>query len=297
MKHSKQTNILQWITACCLLTACWACSSEVTEGGLLAEEGTPVKIMAEIQELTQTKAAVVENSYDRTSFIDGDKIRVNRIEGNASAQRVDYTYTAGSPNTWTTTAEPIVLKAGSKYEATYPSDYTNILQDQSKLDGSDFLRSNLLKSGQITSRDGVLRFTEANGGAFTHQNVKLTLVFKVSTGSLAGDFTTALLSAPGLITGGNNTENITLFRPDDAAYTWCGIVYPKGGSGTTDLALQLTYQGVVYKATLSCGLAAGTHYTYTLTLKNDILVPEGSTIDDWKTDPNGDYTGDFDKTT
>lgn len=292
MKHSKQTNILQWITACCLLTACWACSSEVTEGGLLAEEGTPVKIMAEIQELTQTKAAVAENSYDRTTFIAGDKIRVNRIEGDGSAQRVDYTYTAGSPNTWATTADPIVLKAGSKYEATYPSDYTNILQDQSKSDGTDFLRSNLLKSGQITSRDGVLRFTEANGGAFTHQNVKLTLVFKVSTGLLAGDFTTALLSAPGLITGGNKTENITLFRPDDAAYTWCGIVFPKGG--TTDLALQLTYQKVVYKATLSCGLAAGTHYTYTLTLKNDILVPEGSTIDDWKTDPNGDYTGGFD---
>lgn len=296
MKHSKQTNLLQRITACCLLTACWACSSEVTEG-LQVEEGTPVKIVAEIQELTQTKTAVKENSYDRTSFIDGDKIRVNRIESIGSAQRVDYTYTAGSPNTWTTTADPIVLKAASKYEATYPSDYTNILQDQSKSDGSDFLKSNLLKSGQITSRDGVLRFTEANGGAFTHQNVKLTLVFKVSTGSLAGDFTTALLSAPGLITGGNKTENITLFRPDAAAYTWCGIVYPKGGSGTTDLALQLTYQGVVYKATLSCGLAAGTHYTYTLTLKNDILVPEGSTIDDWKTDPKGDYTGDFDKTT
>ena len=293
MKHSKQTNLLQRITACCLLTACWACSSEVTEG-LQVEEGTPVKIVAEIQELTQTKTPVAENFYDRTSFITGDKIRVNRIEDNTSAQRVDYTYTAGSPGssgTWATTADPIVLKAGSKYEATYPSDYTNILQDQSKSDGSDFLKSNLLKSGQITSRDGVLHFT--GDGAFTHQNVKLTLVFKVSAGSLTGDFTTALLSAPGLINGGDKTENITLFRPDAAAYTWCGIVYPKGGSGTTNLNLQLTYQGVVYKATLSCGLAAGTHYTYTLTLKNDILVPEGSTIDDWKTDPNGDYTGGF----
>lgn len=291
MKHSKQTNLLQRITACCLLTACWACSSEVTEG-LQVEEGTPVKIVAEIQELTQTKTAVKENSYDRTSFIDGDKIRVNRIESIGSAQRVDYTYTAGSPNTWTTTAEPIVLKAGSKYEATYPSDYTNILQDQSTSDGTDFLKSNLLKSGQITSRDGVLRFTEKNGGAFTHQNVKLTLAFKVNGGGApTKDFTSALLSAPGLIAGGNETENITLFRPDAAAYTWCGIVFPKGE--TTNLALQLTYQGVVYKATLSCGLAAGTHYTYTLTLKNDILVPEGSTIDDWKTDSSGDYTGGF----
>lgn len=290
MKHSKQTNILQWITACCLLTACWACSSEVAEGGLLAEEGTPVKIMAEIQEPTQTKTDVEGNSYDRTSFINGDKIRVYRIEGNSSAQQsVDYTYTDVS-SAWTTTADPIVLKAGSTYEATYPSDYERILQDQSKADGSDFLKSNLLKSGRITSRDGVLHFID--GGAFTHQNVKLTLVFKVNGGDEpTEDFKSALLSAPGLITGSGSTENVTLFRPD-AAYIWCGIVYPKGK--TTDLDLQLTYQDVVYKATLSCGLAPGTHYTYTLTLKNDILVPEGSTIDDWKTDSSGDYTGGFD---
>lgn len=294
MKHSKQTNILQWITACCLLTACWACSSEVAEGGLLAEEGTPVKIMAEIQEPTQTKTDVEGNSYDRTSFIKGDKIRVYRIEGSSSVQSVDYTYTAGS-SAWTTTADPIVLKAGSTYEATYPSDYERILQDQSKADGSDFLKSNLLKSGRITSRDGVLHFI--GDGAFTHQNVKLTLVFKVNDGGKpTEDFKSALLSAPGLITGsGSSSENITLFRPDDNVYTWCGIVYPKGI--TTDLALELNYQGVAYKATLSCDLAPGKHYTYTLTLKNNILVPEGNTIDDWKTDSSGDYTGEFDKET
>lgn len=291
MKHCNRTNILIRITGCFLLAAGWGCSMELPSE-LVAEEGTPVKIMAEIQEISQTKAdpETTENSYDRSSFINTDKIRVYRLVNGTVAHQVDYTYSASA---WSTaTASPVTLQAGSTYQASYPSDYTGILQDQSAADGSGFLKSNYLKSETVTSRDGILHFT--GDGAFKRQNAKLTLVFQLDGGSSPdGAFTSALLSAPGLISGGGNDENITLYRPAANAYTWCGIVYPKGGA--TTISLQLTYKGVVYKAAFSCSLAAGTHYKYTMTLKNNILVPKGSAVEDWKSDPNGDYSGGFDK--
>lgn len=293
MKHAKRTNILLRATGCCLLAACWACSAEMPLG-LAAEEGTPVEIVAEIQDVQQTKAVA---DYDRTSsFIANDKVRVYRLVNESRVQQADYTC-SGSGSAWTlSSSDPVTLQAASEYEAVFPSDYTGIRQDQSAADGSGYLKSNYLKSGKITSRDGILRFTDA--GAFVHQNVKLTLEFKVQSGGgtdnkPAVDFTNALLSAPGLLNGGSDDENITLYRPDASAYLWCGIVYPKNAN--TTLNLQLTYQGVVYKAAVSCALAAGTHYRYTLTLKNNILVPEGGTIEGWKTDSTGDYTGEFDK--
>lgn len=292
MKHAKRTNILLRATGCCLLVACWACSAEMPLG-LAAEEGTPVEIVAEIQDVQQTKAVA---DYDRTSsFITNDKIRVYRLVNGSRVQQADYTC-SGSGSAWTPPSlNPVTLQVASEYEAVFPSDYTSIRQDQSAADGSGYLKSNYLKSGKITSRDGILRFTET--GAFVHQNVKLTLEFKVQNGGTDNkpteDFTSALLSAHGLLSGGIDNENITLYRPDASAYLWCGIVYPKNAN--TTINLQLTYQGVVYKAAVSCGLAAGTHYKYTLTLKNNILVPEGGTIEGWKTDSTGDYTGEFDK--
>lgn len=277
------------MAGCCLLAACWACSMELPSEQL-PEDGTPVKIMAEIEEPAKTKAAVEVGAYDRSAFSASDKIIVYRLENDTRKQQAGYTYSGSAWATSETT--PVTLQAGSTYEAVFPADYTSILQDQSASDGSGFLRSNLLKTGRIASRDGVLRFTGSNGGAFKHQNVKLTLVFQLSGGGTLQDaVTNNILSAAGLVTGGNAVENIALFRPDPDVYTWCGIVYPKGS--TTTLTLQLTYRGVTYKTTLDCGLQAGQHYTYTLTLQNGILVPTGSSIAGWKSEPDEDYTGKF----
>ena len=79
------------------------------------------------------------------------------------------------------------------------------------------------------------------------------------------------------------------YRPDAAA-TWHGIVYPKKAS--TDISLALTYDNVKYSATIKCPMEAGKHYQYDLKIENDILVPDGMTIENWKSgDP---YTGGFD---
>lgn len=288
MNKLKRTNIPVWITGCCLLFAGWGCSSE-SSLEQLPDEGTPVEVLAEISGMPDTKAAMAENDYDRSSFSNTDKIRIYRSGTGVAAQQADYVYTTGSG--WDKVENAVTLQAGATYYAVYPSDYERILQDQVTANGSGFLKSNLLKSGTVTTRDGVLKFT-GDAGAFTHQNVKLTLEIKSASGQTwSGVFTNTRLSATGLLTKDGGEENIALFQPDPDVRTWCGIAYPQNKA--TTLTVQLTYQGIIYKTTLSCGLLSGTHYRYTLTLQDNKLVPQGSTIEGWKSDPDKDYTGDF----
>ncbi len=54
------------------------------------------------------------------------------------------------------------------------------------------------------------------------------------------------------------------------------------GTSATDLTVSLTCDGVTYKATLTgCALRTGYHYTYNLTLHNDMLIPASCTIGKW----------------
>lgn len=50
--------------------------------------------------------------------------------------------------------------------------------------------------------------------------------------------------------------------------------------------------GMNYSSTINCALAAKTHYQYTLSLRDDILVPEANGILGWTDDFN--YTGPID---
>lgn len=106
--------------------------------------------------------------------------------------------------------------------------------------------------------------------------------------SLPADFSFQV-SGAGLQTGGTTSEFIKLYHPGDK--TWCGIVHPKE-SGTTAITITLTYNGVNYSSTINCALAAKTHYQYTLSLRDDILVPEANGILGWTDDFN--YTGPID---
>lgn len=268
-------------TGICLVALLGGCANEI-DISRDVPDGTPVELVAEIEGSAPTKAATDLNVYDRSSFIASDKISLQKSHG-SSLQQADYTLSADA-SAWTPPASnPITLEAGATYRAVYPSGDLNanyILQDQKTAE--NFRKSNKLVSGTITSRDGVLRFTGTN--AFSHQYTKITLTFQAKTGSLSGNLTNTLISAQGLHTGGTVYESISLFRPDDTAYSWCGIVYPKNED--TSLSLSLDYGGVSYKVTLTCGMQSGKHYNYTLTIENGILVPSVSKIDDWISDIN-----------
>lgn len=282
MKHPKLKYLCILAIAFGLMAGNWSCTNEVLIDDFQVSEGDPVHLIAEIDNSLPTKANLpASNEYDRMQFISGDKIRVFKKYGGTVKQQVDYSFDADS---WITTDKnPVTLQASATYYAVYPynnegtADKGGILQNQT--DKMSYLQSNRLQTIEIFSRDGVLRFTGEN--AFIHKNTKLTLLFQPDTGApaLSGSFKSTLIIGPGLRTGGSTEESISLYRPDNLEYSWCGILYPQNSN--TDISISLTYENVVYKVTLTCGMKPGTHYSYTLTIKNGILVPTGSSIQDW----------------
>lgn len=260
-----------------------SCSSELPLDSL-AKEGSPVKVVAEIEPpAAATKATAADNAYDRSSFIAGDKIRVTKMYG-GNRTVVDYTY---SGTVWSTTsATPLTLQAGATYQAIFPANnQTAILPDQSTKE--NYIKSNRLETPLVNAPlTEVLEFTTGKSSAFSHLYAKLTLVF-TGANALSGAASLAV-SAPGLCTGAAAAEQIVLYRPSAAEYTWCGIVYP----GQKTLKVTFATGNVSYPVELpDCQLEVGKNYKFTLHLRNDRLVPVANEITDWKDETA--YTGGF----
>lgn len=131
-------------------------------------------------------------------------------------------------------------------------------------------------------RDGTLSFTGES--AFVHKGVKLTLKFS-GKNTLSKDFTSMTVTGKGLYSGeASKDETVYLYHPGgtgDAKYTWHGIIAPLTSQQSIEVSVT-DANGVVYDVTLTCARAANSHYTYTLTLKNDVLVPTGQEIKEWQ---------------
>lgn len=278
---------------CCLFLAWTSCSDETVIGGP-AEGEIPITIQAEIStpESNTRAEADLANEYDRSYFIANDVIRVTRTY-NSTPSVAYYKLTGGK---WAAQGTPTSLRIGATYQATFPSDYSSISSNQSNK--ASYLASNLLKTLNLASSSGELKFTGEN--AFAHQNTKITLVFSgaANNAPLSGNFSNFTISGNGIYSGNNAMEEVMYFyRPDNTVFTWCGIVFPKNktvDSGTsTEISLSLTYDHVNYKAKISCPMVAGKHYKYKLTIQNDMLVPDNMTIEGWTdTEAEGDHKFD-----
>lgn len=226
-----------------------------------------------------TKAVLTE----RTAFSNGDVILITKTKGGSSTS-AGYTCSkpSGGTETWNST-NPLSLDASATYQGTFPSDYSGILRDQTA--EGDFWKSDKLATPTDVKADtdGKVSFTGKN--AFVHKNCKLTLVFKGNislTNTLTFD-----VQGTGLVTNASSSETIKLHNEENYRYT--AVVYPKGSS--TAITITMNYGDVGYKATINCPLSAGTAYTYTLKLANDVLVPVGTEIAPWKSETiTGDLT-------
>lgn len=283
-----QMQRLRLAGICGLLLMATACSDEMMENSSGLEE-LPVKILAEIDsplsESLSTTDTDPANGYDRSSFLTGDKIRVKRNINNME-EPVGYVLSDGGQ--WIPQGAGLTLRIKATYQASFPFEYKGINSNQAT--EANFLASNFMQTKPITSSTGVIDFTGDN--ALVHQNTKITLTFTGSTGSaLTGIFTNFTVKGPGLCTNTESEETMYFLRPSLDASSWCGIVRPKAAS--TTITLSLTYDNVGYTTTITCPMEAGKHYKYSLTLKNDILVPDGMDIEGWRNADNP-YTGDFD---
>ena len=289
----KTDRLYQTVLGCLLLTA--GCSDNALTPSL--PEGTPLTVSAAIcasgeGRESETRAAVAagtravaaDNGYDRSTFAAGDKIRIIRSRNGSSSTPVDYTLNSASSGNstgeWkpsvTGTGTELLVESGATYQASYPIEYSGIRADQRKAGGEDYRLSNLLETPEKVAigRDGTLSFT----------GVKLTLKFS-GKHTLSKDFTSMTVTGKGLYSGGaSKDETVYLYHPggtDKEQYTWHGIIAPL----TSQQSIQVSVtdaNGVVYDITLICARAANSHYTYTLTLKNDVLVPTGQEIKEWQ---------------
>lgn len=283
-----QMQRLRLAGICGLLLMATACSDEMMENSSGLEE-LPVKILAEIDsplsESLSTTDTDPANGYDRSSFLTGDKIRVKR---NINNMEEPVGYVLNDVGQWIPQGAGLTLRIKATYQASFPFEYKGINSNQAT--EANFLASNFMQTESITSSTGVIDFTGEN--ALVHQNTKITLTFTGSTGSaLTGIFTNFTVKGPGLCTNTESEETMEFLRPSPDVSSWCGIVRPKAAS--TTITLSLTYDNVGYTTTITCPMEAGKHYKYSLTLKNNILVPDGMEIEAWR-DADNPYTGDFD---
>ena len=294
-------KVIQFYIAC-LLPVVAGCADEPALSSV--PEGTPLTVVAEIgassaEQPSLTGGVAADNAYDRSTFVATDRIRITRSRGGTSSAAVDYTLSAAGSWAPSSSGSELLFESGATYQAMYPADYSGIYADQraGSVEGENYRKSNLLrtKAGVTANVSGVLSFTgvDAGGNAFVHQNAKLTLTFE-GKNQLTKDFSYMTVQGLGLYSGGSTSEIIYLYRPSASAYTWHGILAPLTGTSPTEAQKTITvsvtdFNGVVYKVTLSCERKANSHYTYTLTLKNNILIPVGEEIKGWE---NGEsHTG------
>lgn len=260
---------------------CWGVMfAACTESEVLPlPDGSPLTIVAGIEGTSPKEAvtrSMAENDYDRSTFKSGDRIRITRMRSGSTSTTVDYRFdgTKWGPSV---AGSEILFESGTTYQAVYPLDYNGIRPDQSSAE--NYRLSNRLETPATVkaSNTGVLSFK--NPDWFIHKNVKLTLKFEGKV-ALSGtsDFS---VQGAGLYSGGSGEENVYPFRPDDTSHDWHVIIAPK--EGTSDIKVTVTTSnGVSYKCSVSCGRVAGKNYIYTLTIRNDVLVPVGETIKPWE---------------
>lgn len=274
-------NISPCIVIAILLLAV-SCSDNLLISPLA--EGTPLTITAEIGSpaFPGTRVAVASNSYDRSGFMASDQINVVCSRGGVQLASSGYTLNA-SATAWEVASgsSGLGFLPATVCRASFPIAYDGILADQQSADGSSFLKSNYLLTPEVPISGAEVSFTGDN--SFKHENAKLTLKFQGAGGVALPAFTRITVQATGLQTGGTGTESITPFRPDPAVHTWCAVVYPRAQQDTEITITVIDRYSVTYKTNILCNLAKATSYTYTLQIRNDILVPVGGAeIKDWE---------------
>ena len=140
-----------------------------------------------------------------------------------------------------------------------------------------------MQSRTLTPTSTQLSFT--GDDALTHAYSRVTLKFVLKS-TPATDYTFTF-SGNGIQDGTTTGTQYIKMLKENESNTYTAIVSPitatVDGTTTRTLNVSLTVGGVTYPAQLQCACAVNTHYTYTLTIHNDILVSTSHSIAEWKT--------------
>ncbi len=285
-----------------------ACSKkEVQTSQTITDPVAMAVFTADIRTAASTRA-----NTEGTAFTNGDKVGIVPIKsGSVDAPQFNTPYTfngeqfTANPPYWFRDRSSVTFNAYYPYKSDLASDGTIAIDTKAdnQTAAADGWRINdiLFASASTDVSQPTVSYTQDH--AFTHQLSKLTLTFKAGDGianlSDLQSYTIGTLVKEGSFNAVSGTLSL-VGQAGDLQMSVAGsdvtelkakslILLPQTlGSG--QLNLSVTYNGQIYKATLSLsnGLVAGKHYTFNVTVRSTGLAISAAQINDWETTAGSD---------
>lgn len=271
----KTRQPLHILSAATLLLAATACTQDELAGGNRLTEGKyPVVIQATGLQAAATPASRATVDGDWQEVITPVAVQVNGMvkEYTVTASDADgyksATLSSSAPFYWTS-RDPITVSAWWPYGTTMPK--VVVKEDQSTrtgFEGSDY----------IASLDQTVQFDNPTL-TFSHRTARVTVKLQPGTGITS--VTGAKVSVIGLSTEGGNPASISTYDATGSD-THEALTAPQTVAAGTPF-IQVELGGGTYRFTPQSDvvLAAGSRYTYTVSVTTKELVLTGCTIDDW----------------
>lgn len=272
MKTRQPLQILS--VAATLLLAATACTQdELANDNRLPEGEYPVVIQATGLQAVATPAsrATVDGDWQGVTSVAvqvGTEVREYGVTtSNADGYKTATLSNDTNPFYWTS-RDPITVSAWWPYGTTMPDVKVN--DDQSTLagfTGSDF----------ISAETKTVQFDNPTL-TFSHRTARVTV--KLQSGTGITSVTGAKVSVIGLSTTGGNPASISTYNAGSDTYEV--LTAPQTvAAGTPFIQVELGGGTYCFTPQNDVILAAGSRYTYTVSVTTKELILIGCTIDDW----------------
>lgn len=244
-------------------------SAGIAGDGMTSPNGTAVT--------KATTYSVTAANYDRTSFEEGDVIKITKGATSALYQK------SGSYWTLCSGQSALTSTGGDSFTALFPENFTGIQPDQTTMAG--FFNSNKLQATATSSGNHLAL-------GFTHACAKITLVINYTSNFLPNK---AEVTGTGMI-GGSGSETVSLYRTSGSAegtkHSYVGLVNAATYASykidvTTGSGATLDVKSYIETQSVRLTLRAGYNYQFTFT-NSDELILTGVTVTDFDTQPEED---------
>lgn len=275
-----RNSLSKWAVATILLPALAACTQDDLGGGTLPEGEYPLVINATGLQAVATPAstrATVDGDWQGVQTVAvemGGTVKQYNVMASDADDYKTATLSSDTDPFWWTSREDITVSAWWPYGTTMPD--VVVKEDQSTkegFEGSDFISA----EAQAVQFDHPML-------EFSHRTARITVLLKPGAGITS--VTGADVSVTGLSTDNGNPATIKTYAPDGDTYE--ALTAPQTVKANTPF-IQVDLGGGTYyfRPHSDVVLAAGSRYTYTVSVTAKGLELAGCTIGGW-TDGGGE---------
>ena len=271
-----------------------ACSNEENENSLV-QNGDVIRLTASVGNAAQTRAGYDVQS---TAFVADRSINVECTPVGGSLVSKVYTTAAASegvnaltipenPFYWPANGANVTLKAyhPSTVESTTTS--FSVLENQST--DANYMDSDLMYSNEVTGTN--TKPYAPQGFTFTHALTKIVVKLVPGAGMTAADLAAATITlhakktatiAAGVVSAASgDVATITMGTGSDNTNGIAAIIVPQTISAQDFITVTSGNNSVTYQLAAEKEFAAGTVYTYTLTVSMTEINLQSTTITNW----------------